>query len=99
MAKLTKQELIEQFSLYETIASKAEAGRIYDHLISIIKSNLTAGNSVALGNDFGTLDIRTSAARTGLVPGTTTGQTYSSPAKQTVRFKPSIVLKTAIAGD
>ena len=95
MAKFTKIQLVEEISLYETIESKAEAGRIFDHIKSIIKRALLAGNDVALGTDFGEFYTTTQAARSGEV----NGVPYTSPAKQVVKFSVSAPLKALIAGN
>jgi len=94
---MTKQELIEQFAEFDVFDSKAEAKRTFDGLIDIIKGELIAGNNVALGTDFGTFKVSEQAAKSGQVPGKP-GQTYSTPAKNVVKFKVSSPLKSAVAG-
>ncbi len=94
---MTKQELIGQFAELDIFESKAEAKRTFDGLFDIIKRELIAGNEVAIGQDFGVFKISEQAAKTGTVPGKP-GQTYNSPAKNVVKFKPSSPLKSAIAG-
>lgn len=95
MAKFTKIQLVEEISLYETIESKAEAGRILEHIKSIIKRELLAGNDVALGTDFGEFYVTTQAARSGIA----LGVPYTSPAKSVVKFGVSSPLKALIAGN
>ena len=95
MEKFTKIQLVEEISLYATIESKAEAGRILDHIKNIIKRELLAGNDVALGTDFGEFHTATQAARSGEV----NGVPYSTPAKQVVKFSVSAPLKALVAGN
>lgn len=94
---MTKIELLNEFSLFEDFESKAQAGRAFDHLFGIIKAQLVAGNPVALGTDFGSFTTETQAARAGKVPGSEA--TYSTPAKQVVKFKVSAPLKALVAGN
>jgi len=93
---MTKEQLLNQFALFEDFESKAQAGRAFDYLVDIISTQLKSGNSVALGQNFGEFRVATQAAKSGNVPGTDTA--YSTPAKQVVKFRVSAPLKTAVAG-
>jgi len=92
---MTKKELLTEFSLFEDFESQAQAGRVYDHLINIISAQLTAGNSVALGQNFGDLRISTQAPRSGEI----NGVSYSTPSKPVAKFRPSASFKEAVAGN
>ena len=94
---MTKIQLLEEFSLFDGFESKAEAGRAFDHLISIVTKELVAGGSVALGQNFGEFKTATQKAKSGFVPGT--DKTYSSPAKSVVKFNASAPLKRVVAGN
>lgn len=91
---MTKIELIEKFSLYETMESKAEAERIFNHLMTIISTELVAGNSVALGNNFGEFKVTQQSARSGVA----LGVSYNTPAKNVPKFRASSALKLLVAG-
>jgi len=92
---MKKAELIIRLAELDDIESKAAATRIYDTLVDTIVAELKAGNSVELGQKLGTFKIAQQAAKTGTVPGT--DKTYSTPAKNVVKFRPSAGLKREVA--
>ena len=92
---MTKRELIVRLTELNDIESKAAAGRVLDYLIDTITAEVTAGNEVALGQNFGKFVPSTQAARSGV--NAMTGKPFDSPAKQVIKFKPSAALKRAIA--
>ena len=52
---MTKAELLHELALCPDLGTKAAAERVLNHLESIISTQLAIGNSVALGQSFGTL--------------------------------------------
>ncbi len=52
---MTRKELLQELALCQDLGTKAAAERVLDHLISTVTAQLAAGNSVALGQSFGTL--------------------------------------------
>ena len=52
---MTRKELLQELALCQDLGTKAAAERVLDHLTSVITAQLAAGNSVALGQSFGTL--------------------------------------------
>jgi len=94
---MTKKEYLAEFALFEDFESAASAERAFNHGMAILKRELTAGNSVALGQDFGEFKTGMQAAKTGKVPGT--DKDYSSPAKRVVKFSVSAPFKAAVAGN
>lgn len=52
---MTRKELLQELALCQDLGTKAAAERVLDHLITIVTTQLAAGNSVALGQSFGTL--------------------------------------------
>ena len=91
---MTKKELLTEFALFEDFESNAQTARCYNYLLGIITKQLTAGNSVALGQNFGEFRVSTQAPRTGNID----GKPYKSPAKQVVKFRASAPFKAIIAG-
>lgn len=88
---MTKSEFITQLTELDDIESKASAERILAHAKSIIKSELAAGNEVALGTDFGTFKPTTRSARSGVNP--STGAKIQIAASNTVKFNVSASFK------
>lgn len=88
---MTKAEFIDRFMESDDIGTKAQANRIFDHAKVIIKEALLNGESVALGNDFGTFKPITRAARTGVNP--TTKASIQIPASKSVKFSIAAPLK------
>ena len=85
---MTKNELLQELALSTDLGTKAAADRVLDHLTSIITAQVAAGNSVALGQSFGTFKP---TARSGKVPGTNTPYTSKS-----VKFSISAPFKRAL---
>ena len=52
---MTRKELLQELALCSDLGTQASAERVLDHLTSVITAQLAAGNSVALGQSFGTL--------------------------------------------
>ena len=52
---MTRKELLQELALCQDLGTKAAAERVLDHLISTVTTQLAAGNSVALGQSFGSL--------------------------------------------
>ncbi len=90
---MTKAELIEKVSFSTDLAnsSKAEAGRIVELIISTIKSELQAGNSVDISGL-----CKFTVAKQAERSGTVNGVDYVSPAKNVVRIKPSKPLSDSV---
>ena len=84
---MTKKEFIKALALKQG-KSQAEVSGVLDDVISIIKSELLAGNSIKLGSDFGTFKPTT---RSGVVPNTTTKYTSKS-----VKFNVSAPFKRGL---
>ena len=93
MNKMTKQKLLEDLALLTDIGTKAAASRVLDHLTDIITAEIKKGNSVHLGDDFGTFKAATQAAKSGVA----LGKAYSTPTKTVIKFVPSAALKRDIA--
>lgn len=91
---VTKLEFIEELALSDDIESKAAAARILDRVTQLIRDNAVAGKTTHLGQNFGSFVVATQAARSGTV----NGKTYSTPAKQVIKFKSSTPLKAEVAG-
>ena len=81
---MTKQEFITALADKQNI-SKAKAGELLNGVKSILSAELSKGNSVTLGRDFGTFKPVT---RSGKVPGT--GADYTS---NSVKFSISAPFK------
>ncbi len=84
---MNKKEFIKVLATKQEI-SQGAASDILDSVKGIIKTELTAGNEVVLGSDFGTFKP---TRRTGLVPGTNTKYDSSS-----VKFSISAPFKKAL---
>ena len=52
---MTRKELLQELALCQDLGTKAAAERVLNHLTSLITAQLAAGNSVALGQSFGSL--------------------------------------------
>ncbi|ULH18057.1 HU family DNA-binding protein (plasmid) [Deinococcus sp. KNUC1210] len=90
--KLTKLQLIDQVAL-RTNMTKREAGLAVDAALEAIVEALKSGKSVGL-TGLGTLDVRATAARTGVRPGT--AEKIQIPAGKKVGFKVATDLKKAL---
>ena len=80
---MTKVELIERFAECNSFESKAEAKRAFDLLKEIITETLLSGEDVSLGTNFGTLKVVKLSATSGKI----NGNSYSVPARNTVKFR------------
>jgi len=85
---MTKNELISKLADHEDIGSKVRANRILTFLKETIVAELSAGNVVTLGQDFGTFKPTT---REGKTPNT--GKPYKT---NLVKFSMSAPLKRAL---
>lgn len=52
---MTRKELIQEMALCTDLGTQAAAERVLDHLTTLITKQIAEGNSVALGQSFGTL--------------------------------------------
>ncbi len=93
MSTFTKQQLIERIAEHDAIETKKAAGEILDIITSVIEEQVTGGNEVYLGQNFGGFKPAIQAARAGV----TNGVAYETPAKQVIKFKASKALKDAVA--
>lgn len=73
--------------------SKKDSAICVDAFIEVIKEGLVDDGKVAI-QGFGTLEVKERAARTGVNP--QTGEKLEIPARKTVTFKPSEILKTLV---
>ncbi|WP_229776227.1 HU family DNA-binding protein [Deinococcus ruber] len=90
--KLSKVQLIEQVA-QRTSLSKQDASRAVDAALSAIAEALKGGKTVGLPG-LGTLDVRATAARNGVRPGT--AEKIQIPAGKKVGFKVATDLKKAL---
>ena len=81
---MTKKDFIKVLAEKQNV-SQVEANRQLEAFKAIIKDNLTSGEEVNLGSDFGTFKPN---ERSGKIPGTT--KTYSS---KSVKFSVSAPFK------
>ena len=84
---MTRKELIKALATKQGI-TQATAEAHIDAVKSIIVAEVSAGNEVVLGPDFGTFKPIT---RSGKAPGT--GKSYTS---KSVKFSPSAALKRVL---
>ena len=85
---MTRKELIKALATKQGI-TQATAEQFIEALKGIIKNELSAGNEVTLGSDFGTFKLTN---RTGVIPGSK-GVQYSS---NSVKFSISSPFKTRL---
>jgi DNA-binding protein HU-beta len=90
---MTKAELITAVS-EKTEMNKKSAEAAVNAVLAAIADDLAAGNRVQLAG-FGTFEVKTRAARTGLNP--RTKETIEIPESKSVGFKPAKPLKDAVA--
>jgi len=91
----TKADLVADVATKKDI-SKAEAARIVDLVIDLIKNELGDGNDVKISGLF-TAKVSTSEARKGVHP--RTREEIDIPAKKRVKFTPAAVIKRTVAGE
>ena len=89
---MTKTELIDALALNVRLGSKAAAADVVDQLLEILTDELAQGNEVYLGQTFGGFSIKKQAARSGVAMGVE----YSTPERNSVKFKPSAKLKAKV---
>ena len=88
MANISKKQIVKELALNADIGTDAAASRTIETLITIIKREVAAGNSV----DISGLGKFSSVERSGLVPNTTKQYTSIVP-----KFKASADFKRAVA--
>ena len=86
---MTRKELVKSLADKQGI-TQITAGQFLDALKDIIEEEVSAGNEVTLGPDFGTFKPIT---RTGVVPGSNPVRHYSS---KSAKFDPSVAFKRAL---
>jgi integration host factor subunit alpha len=92
---ITKAELIE--AVYEKVGfSKKESSEIVEKILETMKFTLEAGKKLKISG-FGKFEVRFKNTRRGRNP--QTNMELQIPAHRVVSFKPSQVLKAAIAGE
>ena len=89
---MNKNELISSIAS-ETGLTKTDAAKAVDAFVSSISSALKSGDEVRLVG-FGTFDVKTRAARTGLNP--RTKETIQIPEAKVPSFKAGSALKDAV---
>ena len=90
---MNKQEFVEALAAKSEL-SKAESGRVLDHVLEIITSCLSKSEEVRF-TGFGSFKTRSRAARNGRNPAT--GKDLKIPASVVPAFKPGIELKRVVA--
>ena len=95
MANFTKQAITKELAKLPMFASQAAAKGALEATLAIITRELGAGNNVGLGKSFGNLHVSRQAPRAGSIQNVP----YDVQAKNVVKFRPSTVLKTKVAGN
>lgn len=92
---ITKADLIE--AVYEKVGfSKKESSEIVERILETMKATLSRGEKLKVSG-FGKFEVRHKNTRRGRNP--QTNMELQIPAHRVVAFKPSQVLKAAIAGE
>ena len=92
---ITKADLIE--AVYEKVGfSKKESSEIVERILETMKTTLARGEKLKVSG-FGKFEVRHKNTRRGRNP--QTNMELQIPAHRVVAFKPSQVLKAAIAGE
>jgi integration host factor subunit alpha len=92
---ITKADLIE--AVYEKVGfSKKESSEIVEKILETMKLTLERGDKLKISG-FGKFEVRHKNTRRGRNP--QTNKELQIPAHRVVSFKPSQVLKAAIAGE
>lgn len=92
---MTRKDLISDLTLSTDVTSKAAAERIFKVIEDSIIRGLTTGDkTVKLGDNIGTLVVKTNKATTKKKIGTT--EIIKVPEKNVVKFKASKALKAAV---
>ncbi len=89
---MTKAEMVKALA-DKTGMTKADAERAFNGVFDIVKSELEAGNRVAVAG-FGTFRVSERAARMGKNP--RTGEAIKIPASKSVAFKAGTELKAKV---
>jgi len=92
---MNRADLTEQLHTL-TGLSRRECATLVEGALDLIKANLLQGNDVRLSG-FGNFTVHTSAARMGRNP--KTRQEVPIPARKTVRFHPSPLLRDTLQPD
>ena len=91
---ITKADIIE--SVYEKVGfSKKESSEIVEMVFETMKKTLEKGEKIKISG-FGKFEVRQKNTRRGRNP--QTGTELQIPARKVLSFKPSQVLKNALAG-
>ncbi|MCC7107750.1 MAG: integration host factor subunit alpha [Deltaproteobacteria bacterium] len=92
---MTKADLIE--SVYEKVGfSKKDSSEVVERILETMKATLARGEKLKVSG-FGKFEVRHKNTRRGRNP--QTNMELQIPAHRVVAFKPSQVLKAAIAGE
>ena len=91
---MTKSELIDHVATQAGL-SKKQASAAVNAVFDGIQTQLAAGNTVNI-TGFGTFDVRSRSARTGVKPGTS--EKINIPASKAPGFKAGKTLKDAVKG-
>lgn len=92
---ITKADLIE--SVYEKVGfSKKDSSEVVERILETMKATLARGEKLKVSG-FGKFEVRHKNTRRGRNP--QTNMELQIPAHRVVAFKPSQVLKAAIAGE
>ena len=86
---MTKADIVAAIQAQLGLPRRATAA-VVDDLIEIVKDTLVAGEQVKISG-FGTFAVRTKKARLGRNP--RTGEAVTIPARKSLSFKPSQVLR------
>lgn len=92
---MNKAELIEKLSV-KMGGPRKVAEEAVNAITEVITSALASGEPVTI-TGFGTLDVRTRAAKQGRNP--RTGEPVPIPEQLVVRFRPGAALKRAVKGE
>jgi DNA-binding protein HU-beta len=100
MAKKLAKKTLTKSDLIDTLADKSghkkkDVKALVDQLVGEISGALDKGNKVQI-TGFGTFEVRTRKARTGVRPGTKTK--IKIPASKYPAFKPGKALKDQVKG-
>lgn len=91
---MNKKELVD-FVASSSGITKTQAGSAVSAVLEAVKTTLKNGDKLALIG-FGTFSVQHRPERTGVKPGSKTGEKMTYPAKNVVKFKPGKDLETAV---
>lgn len=89
----SKKDLIEAMALCNDIETKAQAGRIVDHIVETLTEAIVAGKDTVIPG-IGTAKIVQRDARVATKPGTT--EKVNVPAKKVVKIKATAPLNRLV---